>query len=94
MFALNAPVLAKGYEPTVGDDAGIITPAIATGMRTFENYNNDTNGNMVICPEYPRRGECKPGWVPIQSLVPKGRTFVGFRTVSGRYGRLLEVYWK
>lgn len=95
MIALNTPVLAKSTQvPNLGEDAGIITPAVATGMRTFHRFNNDTNGNMVVCTEANFRGDCDGKWVSIQSVVPKGRTFVGFRIVSGRYDRLLEVYWK
>lgn len=78
-------------------DAGIVTPDIALGMRHYERWNNDTAGGMVVCASpdhHVTRGGCDP-WTPVAKVVPAGRTFVGFRIVSGAYGyRWLEVYWK
>lgn len=77
-------------------EAGIITPDVATGMTAVTRYNYSSDGNMVWCPEddMERGAKCKK-WQSIQALVPKGRTYVGFRVVSGSYGyRQLEVYWK
>lgn len=81
---------AKGRFTTA--DSGIVTPDIATGMRAYSRFNNDVNGNMVVClpDNETRSGDCKP-WTPIQSVVPAGKTYVGFRVVSRRS---LEVYWK
>lgn len=83
---------AKGGFTTA--DAGIVTPDVATGMTWFEIYGNDVEGNLIVCIEKQLGGSCKT-WVPLISRVPKGKTYVGFRVVSGGYGyRQLELYWK
>lgn len=81
---------------TAAEDAGIVTPDVATGVREFPRYNNDTNGAMVVCryDDYERGGGCK-NWRLLPDVVPKGKTYVGFRIVSRDYGyRQLELYWK
>lgn len=94
-LALSATQAAStgGYTTA---DAGIVTPDVATGMRVFTHYNNDVNGSMVICAQSPERnGACETGWKLLKDQVPGGRSYVGFRIVSGAYGhRHLELYWK
>ena len=83
---------------------GIVTPDIATdGLRT-DRYTRTTKGDTVFCPitatEYNwREGTClngkTPAWVYARDMVSAGKTYVGFRIVSGSYGRAYyEIYWK
>lgn len=86
---------AKGAIGSVEDNnSGIITPDIATGMRSYTMYTSDVTGAMVVCPERTFSGNCG-GWLRLEQVVPRGRTLVGFRIISGVNGaRELEVYWK
>lgn len=98
ILALTSSLAHAGATGGFTDEpqTGIVTPEVATGMRAYNTFNNDTNGNMVICykADENRSGGCN-SWRLIQSEVPKGRTYVGFRIVSGSYGyRQLEIYWK
>ena len=92
-FARSA---TNGASSSNVDSTGIVTPNIATGMRQYEYFNNDTDGNMLLCEdENYSRGNCKGGWKHIESFVPSGKKYVGFRIVSRSYGyRQLELYWK
>lgn len=75
---------------------GIVTPDVAYGFRIYNIYNNDTNGTMVICePEnYVLRKGCD-NWKPISSIIPSGRTLVGFKIlVSSSSNTMLAVFWK
>ena len=85
------------------DSTGIVTPNIATGMIRTERFATDTNGNLVYCPtnfEYtPRNSTCtdgsRNGWTLLKDSVPYGKTYVGFKSISGDYGyHKLEIYWK
>ena len=93
-------IASNAYAGTTGgfttSDGGIVTPNVARGMRAFDHYNSDTNGDMVVCfyDDYSR-GECKGGWKLAKNTVPAGTTYVGFRIVSRSYGyRQIEIYWK
>ena len=48
---MSANASAKGG--FTASDAGIVTPDIATGMRSYERFSNDTNGTMLVCPFDP-----------------------------------------
>jgi hypothetical protein len=93
---------AMGMEDFNNSD-GIVTPNIATGVIRTERFAVDTNGSMVYCPtnfDYtPRNNTCtdgsRNGWTLLKDSVPHGKTFVGFKSVSGSYGsHRLEIYWK
>lgn len=93
LFAVNTYAGAKGG--FTNGDAGIVTPDMARGMRSFDVFHFDTNGDMVVCfyDDYSR-GKCQ-NWKPVKNVVPAGTTYVGFRVVGREYGyRQLEVYWK
>lgn len=97
--ALTASVAhaAASYHPI--EAGSIVTPDVATGFRVFEYFNVDVNGDMVVCerPDYSssKCGDDNKKWKPLRSIVPPGKTFVGFRATNRDYGyRILEVYWK
>ena len=86
---------AAGYAPP--EETGIVTPEIAVGVRSYEYYTHDTNGNMVVCESdnYSRNNKCDGGWKLLKDVVPGGRKFVGFKIVSRGYGYpRIEIYWK
>lgn len=102
LCSLSSLSLAASGGHSYQSDTGIITPDVATGFKWFNNYNIDTNGDLVVCI-HPTRFEddgCaiidkKHSWRRVADVVPKGRTYVGFRVVSRDYGhRQLEVYFK
>jgi hypothetical protein len=99
------PTIAKsGAKPgNVNDYSGIVTPDVAVSVRRFESYTISIHGDTVVCMgDYSGRSNtCETstgpnnGWVPLAHAVPKGKTYVGFRVVSGAYGyRQIEIYWK
>lgn len=98
-LALSCSLAHAGAKGGFTDEpaTGIVTPDIAVGMRDFEHFWHDVNGNMVVCRKSNwsiRTDECSL-WEPVVRYVPKGRVYVGFRVVSGGYGyRRLEIYWK
>lgn len=95
---LISPIIALAgatYSPAP-DNTGIVTPDVAIGLRQFEYFNNDTNGNMVVC-EYENysRGKCENGWKNVISMVPAGRKYVGFKIVNSSHGyQRLQIWWK
>ena len=96
MAMLIVPMVAiAGPKPgNMEDQTGIVTPDIATGFRQYEFFNNDTNGNMVICLESSNGPNCPGGWKSVSSVVPAGRTFVGIKVVNVAYGyQRLQVWW-
>lgn len=106
VFAFAAFALAVLFCPTPANagakggftngDAGIITPDVATGVRSFNEFSWDVNGDLVLCAKWTRGqdGNCVT-WAYPATVVPKGRAYVGFRVVSRDYGyRQIEVYWK
>lgn len=89
----------------INPKADLVTPEIATGFfRTNKIAYESTNYSMLICPEdavfVEKDKSCFKGnrviaWVPIAESVPKGRTFVGFKSLSVTTGNpVIEVYWK
>jgi L-rhamnose mutarotase len=79
------------------EQPGIITPDKATGMRSYSIFNNDANGEMVVCLDADdfswrtmKCGSNNNGWKKLVDQVPHGRYYVGFRVVNSR----IEVYWK
>lgn len=94
---------AMGMDDYYNNNDGIVTPNIATGVIRTERFAVDTNGNMVYCPpnfDYNQRNNTctdgsRNGWTLLKDSVPHGKTFVGFKSVSGSYGsHRLEIYWK
>jgi len=86
---------AKAQQDDVSETHGIVTPEIATGIRVYSIFNNDTAGNMVICQAIDRglSGKCNK-WTPIQDVVPRGKQYVGFKVVPVGYSTHIQVYWK
>lgn len=87
---------AKSQRQDVSESHGIVTPDIATGMRIYSVFNNDTAGNMVVCTESDRGlgGSCNK-WTRIQDVVPGNKIFVGFKIVtSSSSSTHIQVYWK
>lgn len=85
------------------DNTGIVTPNIATGVLRTRQFAVDTNGNLVYCPpnfdHSERKNTCtlgeRNGWTLLKDAVPVGKTYVGFKSVSGYYGyQYIEIYWK
>lgn len=99
---LLVPVIACAGSSTssvpITENTGIVTPDIATGVRQYEYFNNDTNGNMVVCEENKyslTRGKCDDGWKNVITMVPYGKKYVGFKIVNVSYGyQRLQVWWK
>lgn len=109
LFCLTLPAFAGSS--SMGIDysslSGIITPSIATdGFRTHR-VARDPDGNLLVCPQFMWKaafrevdGKCeddagKSAWVRPQNVPPPEKTYVGFRIVSGDYGRVYyEFYWK
>ena len=100
-FLLLVPIISWAGSATnsapITDNSGIVTPDIATGFRQYEHFNNDTNGNMVVCEskKYSLGGKCDDGWKNVINMVPYGRKYVGFKIVNSMYGeQRLQVWWK
>lgn len=86
---------AGAYE-TNANILGIVTPDIATGVRTYSTFSNDASGNMVVCmsEDVMGGGTCKQ-WQSIQSQVPSGKKYVGFNIVmSSSTNKQLYIWWK
>jgi hypothetical protein len=93
-------VFAKGSSHAGSDNqsqsGGIITPSVATGVKSFIFWTVNVNGDTVVCnyEDYSgRRDECGDknlSWRLLRDAVPKGKTYVGFRVSN----HLIEVYWK
>lgn len=97
--------LAASKPGNVNDDTtGIVTPDIATSFLSTESFTNDANGDLVVCvpPSEKDGNTCNRdgmpknyGWVKASASIPKGKTYIGFKVVSGSYGyRRVEIYWK
>lgn len=99
---------ASKYAPDGNNQDSIVTPSVATdGIRT-DRVARTKEGGLVVCPTFrgaavysDRKDEClKPdgktsGWVYPKDLPPPGKTYAGFRIVSGSYGYThYEFYWK
>lgn len=106
VVALSTQIAAAGGAVTVtSTKADLVTPEIATGFfRTNKIAYESTNYSMLICPDdatfVEKDKSCFKGnrviaWIPIAESVPKGRTFVGFKSLSVTSGNpVIEVYWK
>lgn len=94
---------------TNNESREIITPEIATGFYRTEQYTYDNDLNILICPRnrhYERsivNGDqsCTDGktnennkWIRMENIVPKGKKFVGFKSLSQGYTPVIEIYWK
>lgn len=82
---------------------GIVTPNVATGVFRTNRFTVDVNGNMVYChPSYDyswSRATCvdsqnRNAWVLLTHAVPRGKTYVGFKSVHSAGAQYLEIYWK
>lgn len=106
LLAVSLSAHAKGSSAVTSVEAtsGIVTPDIATdGLRT-NRFSVTISGETVFCPlnatDYsPRDSTCMNGkhnaWVYARQMVPPGKTYVGFKIVSGAGGyTYYEIYWK
>lgn len=99
LLAVATTATAKGSSHVYSQStsAGIVEPDVATGMRKWSAWNNDTAGNMVVCmpDNYTWRNSFCTKWMLASSTIPIGKTYVGFRVVyQGSNSNYLEVYWK
>jgi hypothetical protein len=87
------------YQPVT--QSGIITPDVATGGNIFYDFGVSTQGDILVCPRGADRSwrdntclnaKGENAWTRIQDIVPKGKTYVGFRFRGN--GSSVEVYWK
>lgn len=75
----------------------IVTPDVAKGVTIYPQTNIDTNGNMVVCTKSNKMStDTCSQWSRLETSVPTGKTFVGFRVSGYRsgYNGVIEVYWK
>ncbi len=87
------------------ENKNVITPDFATGMWRTSYYEYDAELNILVCP----RGmtfaygnpyntctnlQGKSVWVKMENIVPKGKKFVGFKSVSQGSSNVIEIYWK
>lgn len=97
VLACMVPLMAAaGAYETNANILGIVTPDIATGVRTYSTFSNDASGNMVVCmsENVMSGGTCKQ-WQSIQSQVPSGKKYVGFNIVmSSSTNKQLYIWWK
>ena len=97
VMACMLPLISSaGAYETNANILGIVTPDIATGVRTYSTFNNDSNGNMVVClpDDTMGGGSCKE-WRSIQSQVPNGKKYVGFSIImSSSTNKQLYIWWK
>lgn len=80
----------------------IISLNVATGMwRAYPGYDKDNN--LVVCQRIHRYlwkdESCRDmdgnnAWAKIKDAVPKGKTFVGFKSASQGDAHYIEIYWK
>ena len=103
LLLISSPAFGAAMGMDFNNNGDIVTPNVATGMLRTERFAVDTNGNMVYCPtnfDYtPRKNTCtdgsRNGWTLFKDSVPVGKTYVGFKSVSGNYGsQSIEIYWK
>ena len=87
------------YQPVT--QSGIITPDVATGGNIFYDFGVSTQGDILVCPRGTDRlwrdekclnAKGENARTRIQDIVPKGKTYVGFRFRGN--GSHVEVYWK
>lgn len=106
IFMLMASISAyaetniKDNQPA--DLNGVIPLNVATGMwRANPGY--DKEHNLIVCQRIHRylwKDEtCRDkggnnAWAKIKDAVPKGKTFVGFKSVSQGSEHYIEIYWK
>lgn len=97
--ALITGVQAKGSSQTPTNTtvaSGIITPDVAVGFETFTHFKTNSDGYLVVCRnEHLDRGKCNQ-WERAEAIVPKERSYVGFRVIQDlyTYRNLVEIYWK
>lgn len=84
----------------------IVVPSIATGFYRTQNFTYDKDINILICPKNMKYESnlsgnitCKDdkgknAWEKMENAVPKGKKFVGFKSVTEGYKHMIEIYWK
>lgn len=85
-----------------GGSSGMIPADAASGSRIVNYFTWSEDGYIVACVEKPKDrqvstyGECQRGkvYVPIQQLVPTGRTYAGHGYISYGSSVSLVLYWK
>ena len=108
LTATHALAAPKGQD--FNDQTGIITYAQATGVWRTQRFLNTPQGIIVCADEHtlivdnrkdPKTNNtCQDAktnnkWQYMHTAIPKGRTFVGWKSVSDRYGyQAIEIYWK
>ena len=102
LLSTEALAAAKGQD--FNDTTGIITYQVATGMIRVSRFTQSEAGEIVVCQDkytYNREKEtCQDAktnnmWQYMHGAIPKGKTFVGWKSVSSGYGfQAIEIYWK
>lgn len=94
MIASSTVFAATTYVNTTPDNMAIITPDIASGVRRYVHFNNDTVGNMVVCePDNYSYGKCSL-WEYLPAKVPRNRKYVGFTIITIKATQYLQIWWK
>lgn len=88
---------------------GIITPKIAVGVIHTTRIAYTSSGEIVVCPSvYDGRRvqylwsneECtdpktrENRWVYPKDLIPKGKTYVGFKSYVQNGSHVIDIFWK
>jgi len=83
----------------------IITRDVATSMWRTNYVEYDKDLNILVCPRNMLfaykdpyntclNKEGKSAWVKMEQIVPKGKEFVGFKSVTQGSSHIIEIYWK
>jgi hypothetical protein len=103
MLMMASMVAYAGTSANNTDDLnGVIPLSVATGMWRA-NLGYDKEQNLIVCQrihrylwkdESCRDKDGNNAWAKIKDAVPKGKTFVGFKSVSQGSEHYIEIYWK
>lgn len=106
LFTINTAIAASSPK-TVEDNTGIVTPEIATGVIRTSKTAYSEMGIILVCPTQTnqyvthnyRDDTCldskrNNAWVYLKDAIPKGTTYVGFKSVAQGSSHYIEIYWK
>jgi len=102
MVLMMANMFAYAGNSQSEELGGVIPLNVSTGMWRL-NLTYDKNQNLIVCQRIHRylwkNDTCldengKNAWTTMEKAVPKGKEFVGFKSVNQGDGHYIEIYWK